>query len=250
MPLERLAVPEAPKEPAGTTVPAADRRSHGRDRQPRVPPLSADLLAAVSRVGPVATRRPKVTCAGVLLISLGWAGVLLQPVMGVRSDLRELPVLPLALYVAISLTVFAAHLALALVPASGGVLPSAFESARASAMLMLITVPLGLFFAANVAITWPAVRPASALWHGALACWANGLAVAVVPAVLGLAVLRRVVPGGAWRTAFAVGAGSGVLAGAVSQLHCPNGGVAHLVLGHGLAMVLPALLLVVQQRLR
>jgi hypothetical protein len=213
-----------------------------------VAPLSRDLREAISRAGPVTTRRPRVILAGVVGMSLFWAGALLHSLIGLRTDLSALPVLPLALYVLICVTAFAAHLTFALVPAPGKILPSAYESARASVTLMLITVPLGLFFAANV--TWPPAHSASALWPGALACVANGLAVAVIPALLGLAVLRRVVPGGAWRTALPVGAGCGVLAGAVLQLHCPNGGVAHVALGHGLAMLLPALVLVVQQRLR
>jgi hypothetical protein len=218
-----------------------------RIERSRVPPLSPDLLAAISRAGPVATRRPKLILAGVLIMSLGWAGLLLGSVIGVRSDLRGLPAWPLALYVAISLTGFAAHLTFALVPPPGKILPAAYESARASVTLMLITVPLGLLFGTNVAVARAPVSSALRFWPGSLVCVAEGLVLAALPVVLGLGALRRVVPGGAWRTALAVGAGSGVLAGVVLQLHCPNAGGAHVTLAHGLAMILPALLLVAVQ---
>lgn len=241
-------MPEPPKESSGTTVPAVDRRSQVQGGQPRVPPLSRDLLAAISRAGPVATRRPTVVLAGVVIMSVAWAGALLRYAMRLRWDLSWWPLPLLALYLAISLTAVAGHLTFALVPTPGKILPSAHESARASVVLMLITVPLGIFFGANAPVARPPVSSALAFWPEALACVANGLAVAVLPVVLGLAALRRVVPGGAWRTALAVGAGSGVLAGAVLQLHCPNALFTHVALAHGAAMILPAFVLVAIQR--
>jgi hypothetical protein len=240
-------VTEPGKPAEGTPVPTAGSGPDASAGQPRIPALSADLRAAVSAVAPVATRRPKLIAAVVVTLSLLWAGVLLQSLMGLRRDLGWWPDPVLALYLAISLTAFAAHLTFALVPAPGKVLPSAYESARASVALLLITVPLALLFAASSTAAPTPVESAPGFWPGALACVANGLRVAVIPVGLGLAALRRVVPGGAWRTGLAVGAGAGVLAGAVLQLHCPQVDLAHVTLAHGLAMILPALILVVLQ---
>jgi hypothetical protein len=192
----------------------------------------------------VATRRPARTLAGVVLVSLGCAASLVAWVIGLRRDLGTLPAFPVVLYAIACLASFAAHMAVALVPAPGEVLPAGFRSARLSLVMTLITVPLGLYVGTHVQGDSPAgLVHHHHFWPNALACLANGLGVAAVPALLGVLALRRIIPMGAWKTALAVGAAAGVLAGLALQFHCPITNAAHVGLAHGTVMLAPALIL-------
>jgi hypothetical protein len=179
-----------------------------------------------------------------VLLSLACATSIVVWVIGVRQDLGAVPVLPLALYTLACLASFGVSLGVALVPASGGVLPSGDRSAALSVVVMLVTVPLGLVVGVHAGGEAPAlVMHGHRFWPRALACVASGLGVALVPATLGVLALRKVIPLGAWRHALAVGAASGVLAGLTLELHCPISSVTHVGLAHGSVMVVPALLL-------
>jgi hypothetical protein len=217
---------------------------HALGGTPRVPPPSAELLALVARGGPVRTRRPGRTLAVVALASVLWAAALLLLVLGLRPDMRALPVVPTVLYALICLTGFAAQLAFALVPSPSRVLPSAHESARYSLIVLAIVVPLTLVFAR----AHGSGGTSAFAWHAALACAGGGLAVAATPVLLGLHALHRVVPGGAWRTSLSLGASAGILAALTLQLHCSTPGLVHVSLAHGAAMTIPAALLVLLHR--
>jgi hypothetical protein len=195
-----------------------------------VPPPSADLLAAVARGRAVVTRRPLRTLAAVNALSLAGAAVLLAA-LGLRPD-------PSALALLLAFGGLTTQLVLALVPARGNVLPRAHDSALPSVIVLALTTSLALLLAMA-----SGHRAPPSFWLPAALCMGTGLLAATLPIALGLLSLRGVLPGADWRTWLALGAGAGVLGGQLLQLHCPNGGLAHLLVGHGLAMLAPALLL-------
>jgi len=206
------------------------------------PAPSPELLAAVARTQRVRTRRPARTWLGISLVSVACAVSLLSWALGLRRDLGSVPLVPLMLFTIAALISFGTHLAAALIPPPGQVLPSGHRSARLSVLLSLIALPLGLLVGMHVHGEVPAaIMHTHPFWRSGLACLASGLSVAAVPAILGLLALRRIVPMGAWRPALAVGAAAGVLAGLALQFHCPISQVAHVSLAHGALMVLPGL---------
>jgi hypothetical protein len=219
-------------------MPAAS--DHALRGPPVVPPPSPELLALVARGGAVRTRRPVRTLAVVALASVLWAGAWLLLVLGVRPDVRALPIVPTVLYALVCLTGFIAQLAFALVPSPARVLPSAHESARYSLLVLAIIIPLTLLIGG---LHRGPSASLGALWRAGLACAGGGLAVAALPTVLGLHALRGVVPGGAWRIALSLGAGAGILAAVTLQLHCGAGGFVHVAVAHGFAIVAPAAVL-------
>lgn len=208
------------------------------------PPPSPSLLAQVEKAGPVKTRRPLRAAAGIALVSLASALSLLAALLGLRDDLRAIPPLPLVLYAAACLVSFGGQLAAALVPARGEVLPSAQSSTWMVAVCLGLTVPLGFVVGTHAHPDWPwRSGDLEDFWTHALPCLGHGLAVAAVPALLGVRALRRVIPHGSWRTTLPVGGACGVLAGLILPLHCPRADLVHVGLVHGAVMVLPALLL-------
>jgi hypothetical protein len=217
---------------------------HALGGVPRIPPPSPELLALVARGGPVRTRRPLRTVAVVALASVLWAAAVLV-VLGVRPDLAHLPLAANILYGLVCLTGFVAQLTFALVPSPGRVLPTAHESARSSLVILAITVPLAMVMAGAQGVASACTAVA---WRAGVTCAGAGLAVAALPTLAGLSTLRRIVPGGAWRTSLSLGAAAGILAGLTLQLHCGHPGLVHLVVAHGFALVAPAALLALLHR--
>ena len=71
-------------------------------------------------------------------------------------------------------------------------------------------------------------------------CFDITVAWVAVPLLCAAITLRGAFAAGArWRSAL-VGAGIGLFAGATMNLHCPNVAPAHMLLGHGLAVVVAA----------
>lgn len=206
------------------------------------PPPSAALLAAMADLAPVSTRRPARRVFAIAAIALLVTAAALLKVLGVRPDLRTLDAAPLLLFVLLGTVAFAASLVVALVPPRGQVIPSGATSVTVPVLLAAIVVPLALYLGTHL-VGSGTVLEAPHLWRSTLACFVVGSAVAAIPATLGMLALRKVVPTGGWRTAFAVGAAAGALAGLALELHCSIADPAHITLGHGLAMVAPLLLL-------
>jgi hypothetical protein len=208
------------------------------------PPPSMVLLTEVGGMKAVRTRRPIRAASGIALLSLACVMSLLVLVLGLRKDLGSVPTLPLLLYGAACLTSFGGQLAAALVPPPGQVLPSGHRSSRMSMVSLAITVPVGVVLGIRAHTAGPVnLGHLTNFWAHAIPCLLNGLAVAAVPALLGVRALRRLVPRGSWRMALAVGGACGVLAGLALELHCPRYDLVHVALAHGSVMVLPALLL-------
>jgi hypothetical protein len=208
------------------------------------PPPSPALLAAVAQAKPVKTRRPRRATAGIILLSLACGLSLAVWGMGLRKDLGTIPTIPLLLYAAACLASFGGQLVAALVPPPGEVLPSSRRSTGMTFVLLAITVIVGLVLGVRAHPGAPmAWGHWTHFWSNALPCVLNGLAVAVVPATLGVQALHRLIPRGSWRTSLAVGGACGVLAGLALELHCARVDLVHVALAHGSVMVLPALLL-------
>ena len=87
------------------------------------------------------------------------------------------------------------------------------------------------------------LAPGPSFMVSARACFILGCAMALVPAALCLVVLRKAVDIAGWRLGVLVGGAAGALGGLGLQLHCANGHALHLVVAHGGAIALPAVLL-------
>jgi Negative regulator of sigma F len=210
------------------------------------PPLSPLLLAALAETRPVKTRRPLRTAAGIGLVSVAGGLSVLFWGLRLREDLAEIPPVPLLLYCAAGFVSFGAQLAAALIPPRGEVLPAGARSSSLPLVSLATAVPLGVLFGmrAHPGLPW-SFGDLTMVWQHVLPCLLDGLLVAAGPALLGMLALRRLVPPGSWREAFAVGGACGVLAGLILQLHCPRADLVHLALAHGSVMVVPALVLAV-----
>jgi hypothetical protein len=74
-----------------------------------------------------------------------------------------------------------------------------------------------------------------------LLCLDLTLAWAAVPLFCAGLTLRRAFPSGARFRGGLVGAACGLFSGATMNLHCPNVDGAHVMLGHGIPVVMAAL---------
>ncbi|HTM22562.1 MAG TPA: NrsF family protein [Kofleriaceae bacterium] len=210
---------------------------------PEPPPPGPLLEAELAGLRPVATRRPGLQLAVLLGASAAVAGILLVLVT-LRRDLPYLPRAWLVLYCAGWTAAFLGLGALALLPRRGQVAPAWRVAGVAALAAGAGFVTAGLLLARNV----PGVSADGiggsvydVCWFGKT-CMSAGVAVAVVPIVLGTLFLRGSVPvGGAWAGA-ALGACGGALGGLVLHLHCPITHPTHLGLVHGGAVVVSALL--------
>ena len=201
---------------------------------PEAPPPSSALLARLEGLRPVRTRRPALEAALVALGSVAATALLLA-----ESRLRFDAASPLVLAAAAACALgFAVELWWALVPPRGQVLPL---RPRAGTRVALVWV---LLCAALVAAghDW-AREPTDAFMVSARACLLLGCAMALAPALLCLVVLRKAVDIAGWRLGALVGGAAGALGGLGLQLHCANGHVLHVLVAHGGAIAVPALLL-------
>jgi hypothetical protein len=201
---------------------------------PDVPPPSPALLARMSELRPVRTRRPLVDAAVVALGSVA-ATVALLLASRIRHDAASPTVLAAA---AVCAVVFAIELWWAVVPPPGQVLPVRPRSgARVAVMWALVCAAL-----VAAGHDW-GLQPGPRFMVYARGCFLLGCALAVVPAALCLLVLRKAVDISGWRLGVLVGGAAGALGGLGLQLHCGSGQALHLLVAHGGAIALPALLL-------
>ena len=202
------------------------------------PPPSVALEALLADLPPVAPRRPRrqlAVLAGVSLV-IG-AGVL--AVVSLRRDLGELP---LAWIVGAALawaTAFGATATLALVPRPGAMLPRTSLATAAATITAAGFVLLGVLIhpsgPSSVSLG------AAGFWRGH-GCLELGLASALVPVLVGVVLLRGMIPVGARGVAAALGAVGGSIGGLVLHLHCPITDALHQGVIHGGVVVIAALL--------
>jgi hypothetical protein len=179
-----------------------------------------------------ATRRRRAAALGV---SLAWLATHLA-VYGIRSDFQQLPLAYVAAQVALPFAFGAASL---LVAAAPGRLGLGLGIGIIASLALLGPLSFWLF-AAALPPPHDAAR-GNGFWLGSLVCLDITLAWAAAPLLFAALALRRAFPtGAAWRSAL-VGSALGLLSGAAINLHCPNVDPAHLVTGHGVPVVVAAL---------
>ena len=182
------------------------------------------------------TQRRRLAALG---ISLGWLCTHLV-VFGIRSDFARLPAEYVAAQIVLPALLGAASLLLAVAPGKLGL--GLAVSVVAS---LAVLGPISFWLCAGLLNTpYPAaddLLQSGRLWPGVLVCLDLTLAWAAAPLLLAALTLRRAFPAGAgWRSGL-VGAALGLLSGAAINLHCSNVHQGHMLLGHGIPIVVAAL---------
>ncbi len=150
-----------------------------------------------------------------------------------RPDLASMSTAGLVLGIAIPLT--AAGLALGTAMRSG---PRGLGLPAARMAASAIAVPA--FFAAATLLAAPPDAGDPLFWRHAAGCMAVTAILTLGPLALALWAFRRAfAAAAAWRTA-AVGLAAGSLAAATMSLACPISAASHVILGHGLVMIVAA----------
>lgn len=223
-----------------------------RTESGQLPPLPAALEAELARLAPVTPRRPTLQVAMLAIASLAYAGGALA-LLGLRADLRELPLAWLVAAGFLWSCGFAVPAYLALVPRSvstpydaaaarrdrGRSMTPRWQSAIAAAVVASIAmVVAGL----SVAPHGPhSIHYGRDLLRGHACMWI-GLAVALVPAIVGARFLRGALAVQSRTIAAALGAASGSLGGLVLHLHCGIADGSHVGLIHGGVVAVAAVL--------
>jgi hypothetical protein len=122
--------------------------------------------------------------------------------------------------------------------AAGAVLAVLFRSTARSASIRFAVLGGALVF---LATTWLVQAPGDQTVRGMLACLAQAMVMAgcTIPIVL-LSLRRAFATGATWRAA-AVGLASGLLAASALRLRCSDDGFVHVLVGHGLPILVAAL---------
>jgi hypothetical protein len=169
-----------------------------------------------------------------LALSGAWLGTHLA-VYGVRQDLMALPAAYVAVQVGLPFVFAVASLSVALSPGRLGL----GMSLGAIATVGLLG-PVSFWLSA-LGMPKPAGLPGNSGLLSALVCFDITLLWAALPLVAAAFSLRRMfASGAAWRSAL-VGAAAGLFSGAVMNLHCPNVDPLHMVLGHGVPILIGGL---------
>jgi negative regulator of sigma F NrsF-like protein len=208
--------------------PGANGDKPGGGRGSRPPPSTRFKEPSLDRAQ---TRRRRWIALG---LSSTWLTTHLV-VYGVRQDLSHLSPFYVAVQVGLPLAFAVASLCVALSPGKLGL----GVSLLGTAALGLIA-PLSFWLSA-LAMPAPGglVRDASLL--SALVCLDITLLWAALPLVAAAVSLRRAFPGAAaWRSAL-VGGAAGLFSGATMNLHCANVDPLHMMLGHGVPVIVGAL---------
>jgi hypothetical protein len=156
-------------------------------------------------------------------------------VYGVRGDLAELPAPYIAAQVLLPFLVAAASLAVAL---SSGRLGLGAKVGLVSGLAILGPTAFAL-----IALGAPPPRivtDEAASLLGMLVCFDITVAWAAVPLLALALALRGAFPAAARCRSALVGASAGLFSGAIMNLHCANVAPVHVLLGHGLPVVIAA----------
>lgn len=187
------------------------------------PPPPAKLPASPTR-GALRVRR-----AFAAVFAVG-AAAALALALGPRGDLREashgglVPTIAVALLAALAGWFAAVH------RPSGG-------AARWAPWLL---APFALFAIAGM-LHSGAGTPAS-MWRATIACLVGSMAIAAIPLAALLYAYRHAFATSARKRSLAIGIACGAIAAAAMELHCSVDSAAHMVAGHGSALLLAGLL--------
>jgi len=157
-------------------------------------------------------------------------------VYGVRHDFERLPLEYVALQIALPALLGAGSLLLAMAP---GKLGLGLGALIVTSLAVLGPLSFWLF---AIGLRPPSpVASGGNFWLTSLVCLDLTLAWAAAPLLLAAWTLRRAFAAGAgWRSTL-LGAAIGLLSGAAINLHCPNVDRAHLLVGHGVPIIVAAL---------
>ena len=157
-------------------------------------------------------------------------------VYGVRQDLATLAPGYVAVQIGLPFGVAAASLSVALSPGKLGL------GVSVGALAALVFLGPLSFWLAAFAMHVPSGLLGDDGMFAALVCFDITLLWAVLPLLAAAFALRRSFAGGAvWRSAL-IGATAGLFSGAAMNLHCSNVDPLHMALGHGVPVVLSALI--------
>jgi hypothetical protein len=205
---------------------------------PTPPPMSSALEAELGALAPVAPRRPMRQLVAVIAASLAYAGGLLA-VLAFRRDMSELPTSWIVGVALAWLLGFVVPSYLALVPRPGSVMPRARWAAISAVITSIAFIALGLVVHPSGPSSLHYGWDDFARGHG---CLELGLAIAIVPVILGAWFLRGALPVGSRGVAAALGASGGSLGGLVLHFHCFITDGLHVGLIHGGVVLVSALL--------
>jgi hypothetical protein len=181
-----------------------------------------------------------------LVGSVAWLALHLA-VFGVRRDFAQLPLEYAVAQILLPFAVSVIALVVALGPGKLGL------GMRLGLVSSLVILGPASFIVIAAGAPMPGEVPAGvATLTGILLCFDITVAWAAVPLLLAGITLRGAFAAGArWRSAL-VGAGAGLFAGATMNLHCPNVAPLHVLVGHGLPVLVAtaagALLLTLRAR--
>jgi hypothetical protein len=204
------------------------------------PPPAADLLETVAGMKAVRTRTRFGAFALVALIGLVWPAIALGH-LPFRRDLAALPVWWVITAATLWGLSFGLSLTAALVPRRGDVLPAPGRASRISGAAMAALLVFALVATAQA--PGVSLRPEDLHWtllRSCVHCVSFVFEISAAFLVIGLLVLRRLVPVGGSRIGMALGAAGGAMGGLVLHFICPIAGTAHVVLAHVGGMVLAA----------
>jgi hypothetical protein len=185
-----------------------------------------------SPVRAVVRRRRVTALAG----SAAWLSTHLV-VYGIRRDFSELPRLYVAAQILLPFLLAVASLFAALSP---GKLGLGLKIGLISGLAIL--GPLAFCLIAFGAPVPSVVVPGAASPLGILVCLDITLAWSAVPLLGAALALPGAFAAGSRRRSALVGAGIGLFAGATMNLHCPNVAPLHVLMGHGLPVIIATLL--------
>jgi hypothetical protein len=174
--------------------------------------------------------------AAALAVSLGWLCAHLV-VYGVRQDFAQLPAGYIAAQVVLPVLFGACCLVVALAP---GKLGLGVGVGLVGAMALLGPVSFWVL-AVGLPIPHPPIAGGRSFWLGSLLCLDIAVTWAAAPLLLVALSLRRAFAGAALHRSALVGAALGLLSGGAINLHCSNVDRWHLVAGHGIPVVVAAL---------
>lgn len=181
-----------------------------------------------------ATRRRRL--AGIAL-GLAWLCTHLA-IYGVRQDFAQLPKGYVAAQVVLPVVFGASCLAAAIAP---GTLGLGLGIGLVAGLALL--GPLSFWLLALGMPVPHAQQPGPfSFWLGSVLCMDITLSWAAAPLLLVALSLRRAFPSQAVSRSALVGAAIGLLSGGAINLHCPNVNPLHLLAGHGLPVLMAALL--------
>jgi hypothetical protein len=200
----------------------------GEDAAPLPRPRGPESGAAPER----ATVRKRRLIA--LAASVAWVGTHLA-VYGVRSDLDALSPLYLLAQVFLPFAFAIVSLMVSLAPGRLGL------GVRIGLIGALALLGPATFCLLAFALPLPyAVPDGAAALLGILICFDITVAWAALPLLLAVLSLRGAFASGSGLRSALVGAAAGLFAGATMNLHCPNVSALHVLLGHGLPVVIAA----------